>query len=201
MKKLICILLAAAMLLSFTACSKNETNQPEDDSTIQESDSALKDESAPLTDTSFENESTLQSDTASEDESPEQASSDTEEITEPIKAELKYNTGYYSFEDLKDGFIDVRSLIFYEDGTVDYDWATYDYNTVGDYKLDYNGKTIYMVAGPSGDSYSYTVSDDKVTVVDWNGQSTVFALTSDGALRIEQTASEGFTVGTEYVMQ
>ena len=189
MKKLICILLAAAMLLSFTACSKNETNQPEYDSTIQESDSALKDESAPLTDTE------------SEDESSKQTSSDTEEITEPVKAELKYNTGYYSFEDLKDGFIDVRSLIFYEDGTVDYDWATYDYNTVGDYKRDYNGKTIYMVAGPSGDTYSYTVSDDKVTVVDWNGQSTVFALTSDGALRIEQTASEGFTVGKEYVMQ
>ena len=60
---------------------------------------------------------------------------------------------------------------------------------------------IYMVAGPSCDSYSYTVSDDKVTVVDWNGQSTVFALTSDGALRIEQTTSEGFTVGTEYVIQ
>lgn len=84
---------------------------------------------------------------------------------------------------------------------MDYDWATYDYTTVGEYKLEYNGKPIYMVAGPSGDAFSYTVSNDKITVVDWNGKNTVFVLTSDGALRIDQTASDSFTEGKEYVMQ
>jgi hypothetical protein len=188
MKKWICMLLSIAMLLSFAACGENETDQPKDDATMQQSGSASNEEV------------TQQPDSTLKDESTQQPDSDAEEEKEPAKAELKYNTGYYSFEDLNDGFIDVRSLIFHDDGTVDYDWATYDYTTVGDYKLEYNGKPIYMVAGPSGDTFSYTVSDDKITVVDWNGQSTVFVITSDGMLRIEQTASESFTVGKEYVM-
>lgn len=58
-----------------------------------------------------------------------------------------------------------------------------------------------MVAGPTGDTYNYTVSDDRITVVDWYGRNTVFKLTSYGKLKIEQTASEGFTAGKEYVMQ
>ena len=189
MKKWIGILLSVAMLLSVAACGKNETGQPKDDSALQPSGSASNEETA------------QPSDSASKDEDARQPDSDSEEEKEPAKAVLKYNTGYYAFEDLNDGFIDVRSLVFYDDGTVDYDWATYDYTTVGDYKLEYNGKPIYMVAGPSGDTYSYTVSDDKITVVDWNGQSTVLAPTSDGKLRIEQTANEGFTAGKEYGMQ
>ena len=189
MKKWICMLLSVAMLLSFAACGKNETDYPKEDATIQQSDSSSNEEVTRQSDSTLEDEGTQQPDPGSEVE------------TEPAKAELKYNTGYYSFEDLNDGFIDVRSLVFYADGTVDYDWATYDYTTVGDYTLEYGGKPIYMVAGPSGDTFSYTVSNDKITIVDWNGQSTVLVLTSDGTLRIEQTASEGFTEGKEYVMK
>ena len=187
MKKWICMLFSVAMLLSLAACGENETDQPKDDATIQQSDSASK------------NEGTQQSDPTSKDEQTQQSDPASEGEKEPAKAELKYETGYYAFEDLNEGFIDVRSLLFHDDGTVDYDWATYDYTTVGEYKLEYNGKPIYMVAGPSGDTFSYTVSDDKITVVDWSSQSTVFALTADGTLKIEQTASESFTEGKEYV--
>lgn len=176
MKKWIYMLLAATILFSSAACGQKEAEQP-DDSTGQQSGSE------------------------SRDESTQQSVADSEEEKEPAEAELKYNTGYYSFEDLGDGFIDVRSLVFYDDGTVDYDWATYDYTTVGDYKLEYNDETIYIVAGPSGDTYSYTVADGRITVIDWNGQDTVFVLTADGTLRIEQTASEAFTEGKEYEMQ
>lgn len=176
MKKWIGMLLCVAMLFSFAACGTKETAQPGDDSSLQ------------------------QSDAASSEEVSQPSGSDAKEA-EPAKAELKYNTGYYSFEDLNDGFIEVRSLVFYDDGTVDYDWATYDYTTVGDYKLEYGGKPIYMVAGPSGDTFSYTVSNDKITAADWNGQNTVFVLASDGTLKIEKTTSESFTQGKEFAMQ
>lgn len=189
MKKWIGMLLAVAMLFSFAACGAKETAQPSDDSAVQQSDAASSEEASQPSDSSLTEESTQPS------------GSDAKEETEPAKAELKYNTGYYSFEDLNDGFIDVRSLVFYDDGTVDYDWATYDYTTVGDYKLEYGGKPIYMVAGPSGDTFNYTVSNDKITVADWNGQNTVFVLASDGKLKIEKTSSESFTQGKEFAMQ
>lgn len=169
------MLLVAVLLFSLAACGKTETDQPSGDTTVS------------------------QSDFTTEDTRPSE--SGTEEETESVKAELQYNIGYYAFEDIGDGFIDGRSLIFYDDGTVDYDWATYDAVTVGDYQLEYNGKTIYMVAGPSGDTYSYSVSDDQITITDWSGASTVLVLTSDGTLRIEQTTSEVFTEGAEYAMQ
>lgn len=189
MKKLIAFMLIVMLVLSIIGCSSDGEKPNNDTQTNQQTDSVSKDKETQQPDSVSKNEGTQPSSSNSESEKPS------------AKAELKYNTGYYSFEDLNDGFIDGRSLVFYDDGTVDYDWATYDYITVGDYKLEYKGKTIYMVAGPTGDTYNYTVSDDKITVVDWNGRNTVFKLTSDGKLKIEQTASEGFTVGKEYVMQ
>lgn len=44
MKKWICMLLSAAMLLSFAACGEDKTDQPEDDASIQQSGSASNEE-------------------------------------------------------------------------------------------------------------------------------------------------------------
>lgn len=151
MKKMICMVIFTAMLLSITACGTNEADKPKKDS-----------------------------------DSP---------------AELKYDIGYYNFEEMDDGQVDVNSLVFKADGTVDFDWATYDYTTVGDYELKYNGKSIYIIAGPTGDTLDYTMSDNKITIVDWNKKRTVLALMSDGTLKVEQTEIKRLIEQEEYKMQ